>query len=97
MLNPKTAGVPVEQFPYVYCELIAFACSMLSQHTLLHELRMTSSHSKFDRNGVIMPSANSALKSMPLCGDLMFFRKFTLLQFSGHVDRGLIMVRISLA
>jgi len=60
-------------------------------------LRMTSSHSKFDRNGVIMPSANSALKSMPLCGDLMFFRKFTLLQFSGHVDRGLIMVSISLA
>jgi len=51
-----------------------------------------SLYPKFARSGVIMPSANSAAQGLPLCGDLFWFRKRTLLMFDGVVEAGTIKI-----
>jgi hypothetical protein len=42
----------------------------------------------FARNGAMMPVKNSMESKLPLCGDLFYFRKGTLLHFSGNLDAG---------
>jgi len=62
MLNSKTPGVPVTQYPL------------------------------FSRTGAIMPTRNSALQKLPLCGDLFYFRTNTLLHFSGACEDGMVKI-----
>jgi len=46
----------------------------------------------FTRNGALLPFRNAAIKKLPLCGDMFYFRAGTLLHFNGVVEAGTIKI-----